>query len=106
MLDRITGKAASLRDQNIAEAYASLLRERAERDRLIFDHIEQRRGLDANRLEAAREARLRAQELKVDFRRYAPVVPNEPVRLARLTMWACIYLGLHIRNVFISYVTT
>ena len=43
--DRMTGKARRIREQNRIEAWECLRRDRAERDHLILDQMQQRRRL-------------------------------------------------------------
>lgn len=45
MLDRVTGKAAKIKALNECETWDSFKRDQGERDRLIFDQLEQRQGL-------------------------------------------------------------
>lgn len=67
---RITGKYSKIREQNEREAWKALLRDRAERDNLIADQIDERRNLQ----QEIREQRERQQAdlllLREDIARY------------------------------------
>ncbi|MDM3872531.1 relaxase [Porticoccus sp. W117] len=62
LFDRITGKYRQLREQNEHEALQAQERDRGEKDRLRFRHLEQRQNIDnrKDRLEAFRENRKQA----------------------------------------------
>ena len=45
LIDKITGKAREIRDQNAQEAYSCARRDQRERDQLILSHLEERQPL-------------------------------------------------------------
>lgn len=57
LLDRVTGKYRQLKEQNELEAFQTGKRDREEKDKLRFQHLEQRRSLHARsgRLQAFKE---------------------------------------------------
>lgn len=75
--DFVTGKKQAIRKQNEAEHAQCQVRDRTEKDKLIFSHLEQTQGLQkrGNRLEEFREQRKRM--LEEDMRQY------DDIRLGR-----------------------
>lgn len=80
LIDRISGRYGRVRDQNIAEAYQAMMRDRREKDAVIFRHLEERRSIDGQRRDALRAIRERQKELDADIQRRAP--STDPVREA------------------------
>lgn len=72
LLDRITGKYARLRDQNIRETQEAMQRDRAERDAVIARQLAERRSLEGQRREALEQIRERQHELQADMQHYQP----------------------------------
>lgn len=72
LFDRLTGRAAHIRKQNIDEAYQALQRDRRQKDETIFRHLTERRALDDRLRETLRTVQDRKQELKADIQRYGP----------------------------------
>lgn len=67
---RMTGQRATIQQQNEREAHAALLRDREQRDRLVFQQMEDRRALQAD-IRAAREQHLATlREVASDQKRY------------------------------------
>jgi hypothetical protein len=68
--DRISGKHKNTRKQNEREAYTNLLRDRTEKDSLIFKHLDERRALHtrAQRLDNLRKGRVK--DLSADIKTY------------------------------------
>lgn len=68
--DRMSGKHKNTRNQNEQDAYSSLLRDRTEKDSLIFKHLEERRALHVRtqRLENLRKNRV--NDLTADIKTY------------------------------------
>lgn len=73
ILDRVTGRAARIREQNMADAYAAMQRDRAEKDRLIFQHLGERK-----------EQLERRRALDSDLRRYAPSPSSASAEFAKV----------------------
>jgi hypothetical protein len=65
--DRLTGRHVELRRQNEKEALQALRRDRAEKDNLIFAHIEQRRALHQHTRQMRQQVALRLAELHRDI---------------------------------------
>jgi hypothetical protein len=87
--DNITGRARAIREINEGEAIKSLRRDRAQRDRLVWAQLQERRPLQA-KLEALRarqieDRRMLAQELSRHMRRALTVQPpaHRPSRARR-----------------------
>lgn len=72
MLDRMTGRAAHVREQNLREALDAVRRDRAQSDELIFRHLHERRALDRRGRETLRVVHERQRELDVDIQRHEP----------------------------------
>jgi hypothetical protein len=68
--DRVRGEHGRIRRQNEAEAYAALLRDRREKDVLIFRQLEERRSLHTERCRVRDELKDRCQELRQEQSRY------------------------------------
>lgn len=79
LVERLTGKAARLREQNITEAHAALHRDRAERDQLIFHQMRERAAFAHQQRAAIRDVGMRVQELDADIQRIAAHPPRERV---------------------------
>ena len=73
LLDRVTGRRRQLKQQNEMEALQAMQRDRQEKDRLVFQHLEHRRTSDAckERLEVFREER--QQDLRQDRQQYQEI---------------------------------
>lgn len=69
LVDHFSGRLKRIREQNMAEAYRALLRDRAEKDALIFRHLEERRELRERDRAQQREIAERRRELAADIRR-------------------------------------
>jgi hypothetical protein len=82
LIDRISGRYARIRDQNINETNDAMRRDRAEKDALIFRHLGERRTLDQQRHDALRSMIERQRELEADLRRLRPAI-QEPERAAQ-----------------------
>jgi hypothetical protein len=68
--DRLSGDHKRIRKQNEREIYAAFVRDRAEKEELIFRHLEQRRNLNALRVRERHEYRDQKQELRSDAQKY------------------------------------
>ncbi|MEW8586849.1 MAG: hypothetical protein AB2531_13890, partial [Candidatus Thiodiazotropha sp.] len=66
----LTGKYAKVRRQNELEALLALQRDRAEKDELIFQHIEQRQQLDLRQRNTQHHHELEMEELRQDIDQY------------------------------------
>lgn len=64
---RLTGKHAEVRRQNEREAHLAEARDKAERDRLAFRHIDERKGLHARIKETRKEHSAQVAELHRDL---------------------------------------
>ncbi|ADM09243.1 hypothetical protein PB2503_05862 [Parvularcula bermudensis HTCC2503] len=72
LFDRITGERKRVAEQNRAEAYDALLRDRHEKDALIFRHLDERKALDQRRtVERERQTEV-MRELRTDIRQQSP----------------------------------
>lgn len=78
LLDRVTGKFAKLRDQNLAEAHAAMRRDRSDRDGLIFSQMEERRAFSARQHSATRAAERLTREIEQDIERLTPSPQPSP----------------------------
>ena len=72
LLDRVTGRHAQIRVQNIRETEDAHRRDRAERDTMAFRQLAQRRALDRRGRETLRPIHERQRELDVDIKRHEP----------------------------------
>ena len=79
MLDRVTGKHRQLKEQNECEALQAGKRERQEKDKLIFQHLDQRRTLQTRmeRLQAFKDNH--AQTLSRDRQQYEEISDKKRV---------------------------
>lgn len=68
--DWVSGKRGQIKVQNEREAYESTLRDRKEKEELIFRHLEQRRRLNALRTQERNEYQEQTQELRQDVQTY------------------------------------
>lgn len=82
LIDKMTGKAAAIHAQNKIEAWEALSRDRAQRDQLVIDQMNERRRLqdriDKMRLRHVQERRILNRELIERLRK--PVQDMEPPR--------------------------
>lgn len=62
LIDRVTGKAKALRDENLREAMAGLARDQRQRDALVFDQMRERAALQ-ERINALRLRHLENRKL-------------------------------------------
>lgn len=62
LIDRVTGKAKALRDENLREAMAGLVRDQKQRDALVFDQMRERAVLQ-ERINAMRLRHLENRKL-------------------------------------------
>jgi len=72
LIDRLSGALARTRDQNMREAYAAVLRDRTERDALVFQQLRERRAFDLEQRQAQCLAQERKQELDADIQQREP----------------------------------
>lgn len=102
LVDHFSGRVKRLRGQNMVESYQAMLRDRAEKDALIFGHLEQRRELaqrvkiqqrdygqrrselDADIKQFAEQTKATAQSAKPEFQKVASRDPPKSDREARL----------------------
>lgn len=68
--DRLTGGHSRTKTQNEREAYEAFMRDRAEKEQLIFQQMEQRRGPDATQVRDRNEHQQQKQELRQDVQVY------------------------------------
>ncbi len=68
LLDHLTGRQKRIREQNIAESYQAILRDRAEKDALVFRHMDERRELHVQNITRQRAIEVRKLELDADLR--------------------------------------
>ena len=73
LFDRVTGKHRQLKEQNERETLQAQIRDRAEKDKLIFQHLDQRRTLHSRmeRLQTFKENH--AQALSRDRQQYQEI---------------------------------
>jgi hypothetical protein len=82
LLDRITGRHARIRDENIRETQDAVQRDRAARDTVIFRQLAERRMLDQQRRNTLEQIRERQRELQMDIQRHQPprLDPNRNIQ--------------------------
>lgn len=71
LLDHFTGRQQRIRERNMAESYEAILRDRKEKDALIFRQVEERRMMQSRAQDMQREQEARKAELDADIRRQA-----------------------------------
>ena len=67
VFDRLTGQRRRIREQNEREAWQALLRDRQEKDALIFDQLEQRRAIKERVRSTKTKTAERTHELRRDI---------------------------------------
>ncbi len=83
LYDRVTGQHKRIRERNEDEAWQALLRDRREKDALIFRQLEERRNIQ-DRLEKLRSLKSeRTTELKRDIDAYQEMKEGEREKLER-----------------------
>ena len=78
--DRLRGEHRRIRKQNEREAEATLARDRAEKDRLIRHHLEQRQKLDLFKLRLRRDHAVRRRKLERDKQHFQDMERPGPKR--------------------------
>tara|TARA_A100001391_G_scaffold153410_2_gene111252 strand:- start:27660 stop:29045 length:1386 start_codon:yes stop_codon:yes gene_type:complete len=73
LVDQFSGRLKRIREQNMEEAYRCMLRDRVEKDALIFSHLEERRELSKRYKAQQRQRSEYRAELDADINRY-PVI--------------------------------
>ena len=73
LLDRVTGRRRQIKQHNEREALHAQARDREEKDRLIFRHLEQRRRLQARMARLRALQTQRAQTLSGDMEQYRDI---------------------------------
>ncbi len=68
--DRLTGQHSRIKAQNEREAHESFARDRAEKEQLVFQHLEQRRSLNVLRIQERAGHQHQKQELQQDVQTY------------------------------------
>lgn len=77
--DKLRGEHKRIQSQNEKEAYESLMRDRQQKDQLIFQQLEQRRELDALRKRETERFEAQQRDIAHDRMAYAPErYSNEP----------------------------
>jgi hypothetical protein len=79
----LTGKYAKVRRQNELDALLALQRDRAEKDELIFKHIEQRQQLERRMKSERYIHELEIEELHQDIRQYSALKAGELSKLRK-----------------------
>ncbi|WP_375205344.1 relaxase/mobilization nuclease domain-containing protein [Hyphococcus sp.] len=69
--DKLRGEHKRIQSQNEKEAYESLMRDRQQKDQLIFQQLEQRRALDAMRRREEERFEAQHRDLEADRKTYA-----------------------------------
>ena len=73
LLDRVTGRRRQIKQHNEREALHAQARDRAEKDRLIFRHLEQRRRLQARMTRLRTLQTQRTHTLSGDMAQYRDI---------------------------------
>jgi hypothetical protein len=68
--DRFSGEHGRVKKLNERETYESFVRDRAEKEELISRHLDQRRNLNAYRVQTRQNYRAQKEELKQDVQTY------------------------------------
>lgn len=68
LFDRLSGGHRRIKERNELEAYEAMMRDRAEKEALIFKQMDERRGLQARMINLRQLHTARTQELKKDIR--------------------------------------
>ncbi|MDD5320482.1 MAG: hypothetical protein PHD43_07695 [Methylococcales bacterium] len=68
--DRFSGEHSRIKKQNERETFEAFVRDRAEKEELIFRHLDQRRNLNAFRIQERQEHQNQKQELRQDAQKY------------------------------------
>lgn len=76
LIDRVSGHHRRIKARNENETYRAFLRNRAEKDALIFGHLEERRGLQKRLVQLQQGHTGQKQEIESDLSRY-DVIPKE-----------------------------
>ncbi|MEO1197951.1 MAG: relaxase/mobilization nuclease domain-containing protein [Pseudomonadota bacterium] len=84
LLDRVTGRRKQIQERNEHEAYAAFLRDRREKDALVFRHLDQRRALQEQFKSVRAASTERTQELRLDIAAYRDMKDGHRERLERL----------------------
>lgn len=71
---RVTGRYSKVRDQNELEAWKAVLRDRAERDGLLADHLDERAALQREIDEKRRSQEADMLALRADIARYQEIL--------------------------------
>ncbi|MEO1016416.1 MAG: relaxase/mobilization nuclease domain-containing protein [Pseudomonadota bacterium] len=83
-IDRLSGRRKQVQEQNQAEAYEGLLRDRRENDELIFRHLDQRRDLQQRAAKLRAVTAERTQEPSQDIAAYRELNQGHRERFDRL----------------------
>jgi hypothetical protein len=68
--DRLSGEHKRIRKLNEREAFEAFARDQSEKEEFIFRHLEQRRRLNALRIQDRNEYQLEKEELRQDIQKY------------------------------------
>ena len=78
LFERLSGQRRRMKEQNEREAYQAFLRDRAEKDQLIFKQLEQRQRLQT-KVQARRERnQAQTHKIKRDITRYETMAREKP----------------------------
>ncbi len=75
--DRFSGEHGRVKKLNEREIYESFVRDRAEKEGLIFRHLDQRRNLNAYRVQTRQDFRTQKEELKQDVQAYKGMLSEQ-----------------------------
>ena len=68
--DRFSGEHGRIEKQNEREAFEAFTRDRAEKEELIFRHLDQRRNLNVYRIQTRQDYQAQKEELRQDIQNY------------------------------------
>ncbi|MFZ2171643.1 MAG: hypothetical protein WAW61_18640, partial [Methylococcaceae bacterium] len=68
--DRFSGERSRIKKQNERETFEAFVRDKAEKEELIFRHLDQRKSLNAFRVQERNEHQNQKQELREDAQKY------------------------------------
>lgn len=74
--DKLRGEHSRIQQQNQGEAYQALMRDRQEKDALIFRQLEQRNALQQTRTQNLEEFIQQRRDLRSDLRQYKAMQPE------------------------------
>lgn len=75
--DRFSGEHGRIKKLNERETYESFVRDRAEKEGLISRHLDQRRNLNAYRVQTSQDYRAQKEELKQDVQAYKGMLSEQ-----------------------------